>query len=148
MPKAQRILAIGSCVGHLAIGLAILYQFGPTGNSAAWGVLDDFWPGICTPLAFIAIGVLAGVGLRDSRYLRLSLYGGSVLMGLWSAALAGAWLYGRGPQPSFIWIAWIGLLMWICATYWVSYDRQTAAVDRLSHDVARTIHQSERRRGE
>lgn len=150
MLKIQRILAVSMCIGHLVLGFSILFRFGPVSSSAAWGVLAEFWSAYGSPLTFIGVGALAGVGFFRRRCLQLCFYLAASLMWVWASALLIAWGIGYGPQPSAIWIANIGLVEWCVAYFWLAYEKQaavnqeqTAAVDRVSLDMARTVHRSE-----
>lgn len=143
MRSAQKLLALGSTIGHLGVGLAILLGLGPTGSSPAWSVLADVWSRYASPAAFLLVSILALVGYFDVRYLRLSLYLGSAVMLLWALALSAAWLLGYGPQLAAPWLAWIGLLKWTTAEFGLRLDKQTEAIVQLADEVSQSVKRSE-----
>lgn len=143
MRSAQKLLAIGSCFGHLGVGLAILLGLGPTGTSPAWSVVADIWSRYASPVGFLLVSVLALVGYFDVRFLRLSLYLGSAVMLLWALALTAAWMLGYGPQLAAPWLAWIGLLKWTTAEFGLRLDKQTDAIVQLAENVSQSVKRSE-----
>lgn len=143
MRNAQKVLAVGSCIGHLGVGLAVLLGIGSTGNSPAWSVLSEVWSHYASPAAFLLVSILAAVGYFDVRYLRLSLYLGSGVMVLWALALAAAWVLGYGPQFAAPWLAWIGLLKWCTAEFGLRFDKQTQAIVQLTENLSQSVKRSE-----
>lgn len=147
MRGAQRFLALSSAVAHFVLGLSVLLHLGATGNSAAWNILAEVWSNYGSPLAFLVIAALAVAGFFDIRFLRASLYAGSMVMGVWALALGAAWAFGYGPQPACVWIAWIGVLKWCTAEFGLRLERQTEAVQQLAAEVSETVRKSEAERG-
>lgn len=133
----QRILAVLSCAAHLILGFSILLHYGPVGSSAAWDVLAVY-SRVISPSLFILIGILAAVGLCKPRVLQASLYTGMIVMEIWAIALGLAWVLGYGPQPSLVWIAFVGYLKWVLASV-------IADVNRVNIGLARTLLKNERR---
>jgi hypothetical protein len=134
--RDQVLLGFGSCVAHITLAASVLFKFGPTGNSAAWSIASQIWQEIVSPGMFFIIAIFAGVGVFNIRSLRISLYVGAVVMWIWALSLASAWVLGFGPQPSTIWIAFIGLLKWRYGDTWSKYDKQTA---RLVESAAAAV---------
>lgn len=110
-------LAFMSFVAHVLLAIGIVTQLGTIGQSPVWQFISQFMPLELWPMMFMAIGILACVGVWHVDMFRASLWLGGATMLVWGIATIAYSIQQSFFVSSGPWLIYVGMLKIMVAAF-------------------------------